>query len=141
MFNRLGSGLLRSPGGWTVEGWFSPDRAAPAQLYEDQGKADEAEQLLLDALERARQLVGPDHRVTINIRAQLAGVYEDQGRMDEAEAEHTAAVQAAREHLGAEDHDTLSMVMDLAMLYNGTGRMDEAEPLVQEVLATRRAIL
>jgi len=56
-----------------------------ASFYRSLGRYEEAEPLLIDCLERRKQILGEDHLDTIDTLNNIAVLYESQGRYEEAE--------------------------------------------------------
>jgi len=110
-------------------------------VYRNLGLYPEAEELLAQALEGRKRVLGRNHRETLESRADLVRLYLKQGRYDEAEAPSLAVLTVRRQTLGAEHPDTLTALNDLALVYELQGRYDEAEPLYLESLETRRRVL
>ena len=54
-------------------------------LYQDQGKLDQAEPLLIEALDAKRATLGDRHPHTLISILNLGMVYQDQGKLEEAE--------------------------------------------------------
>ncbi|MFM7449309.1 MAG: tetratricopeptide repeat protein [Leptolyngbyaceae cyanobacterium] len=106
-----------------------------AQLYASQGRYEEAEPLLREALQLRRELLGernPDVATSLN---NLALLYNAQGRYEEAEPLYREALQLRRELLGDRHPDVATSLNNLALLYKDQGRYEEAEPLYLEALA------
>jgi tetratricopeptide (TPR) repeat protein len=100
-----------------------------ANVYTNQGRYEEAEQLYLRALEGYEEELGPKHPDTLRTVQNLAGVYRDQGRYEEAEQLYQRALEGREEKLGPKHPDTLRTVQNLANVYRDGGRYEEAEQL------------
>jgi tetratricopeptide (TPR) repeat protein len=101
---------------------------------------EEAEKLLLRALEIRREMLGPEHRDTASTIRELAGLYHAyhvQCRDSEAESLHLQALEIREKILGPEHPETASSLKNLALLYIDLGRQSEAEPLLFRALAIR----
>ncbi len=102
---------------------------------------EEAQPLLVEALERQRELLGEDHPATLAALNNLAGLYRAQGRYPEAEPLYEDVLARRRRVLGADDPDTLATMNALAGLYWNQGRNEAAEKLFVETLDARRRVL
>ena len=92
---------------------------------------DEAETLLVDALERTRRTLGGSHARTITTLNDLAQVYKGKAEPEKAEPLLREAL-AAAEALGEPDPSLLAMVRgNLGELLLGTGQIDEATTLLR----------
>ncbi|MBO0837006.1 MAG: tetratricopeptide repeat protein, partial [Actinobacteria bacterium] len=112
-----------------------------ANLYQRQGRRDEAEPRYREVLETQRAVLEPSHPDTLRSLNNVASLYQAQGRFGDAEALFKEALQTNREVLSNRHPDTLTAVSNLAALYLEQGRRDEAEPLLREVVQTRREVL
>ena len=112
-----------------------------AALYYAQGRNEEAEPLLREALQLQREALGPRHPSTLTSMAILANLYHAQGRDGEAEPLLREALQLQRETLGPGHPITLTIMGSLAVLYQAQGRYGEAEPLYREALQLQRETL
>ena len=73
---------------------MAADLDAPADpaIIDGPGGDGEAEPLYVQALERLRETLGPDHPGTLISLNNLAGLYESQGRYGEAEPLYAQAL-------------------------------------------------
>jgi tetratricopeptide (TPR) repeat protein len=55
-----------------------------ANLYENQGKYDEAEPLYVECLALCKAILGASHPDTLQSMNNLAGLYQNQGKYDQA---------------------------------------------------------
>ncbi|KAL1495725.1 hypothetical protein AB1Y20_016592 [Prymnesium parvum] len=110
-------------------------------LLEAQGRLDEAEVLLREALEASRETLGNHHPNTLISINNLGSLLQDQGRLDEAGVLFREALEARRETLGNRHPDTLTSLNNLGMLLQAQGRLDEASALFREALEASRETL
>ena len=106
-----------------------------ANLYDSQGRYEEAEPLYQQALEVYRKLLGNEHPDVATSLDNLAGLYSLQGRYEEAEPLYRQALDM-RKRLGDEHLDVATSLNNLASLYDLQGCYEEAEPLYQQALET-----
>ena len=85
--------------------------------------------------------LGPDDRITMTVRNDLANTYRQAGRAEEAVALHKRNLADRERVLGPDHHETLLSRNNLAGAYEAAGRLDEAIPLAQRVLADRERML
>ena len=109
-------------------------------LLHAQGKLDEAEPLLREALEAQRATLGDRHPDTLGSMNNLGVLLRAQGKLDEAEQLVREALEARRA-LGDRHPDTLGSINNLAEVLKAQGKLDEAEPLLREALRSKRATL
>ncbi|KZP17608.1 TPR-like protein, partial [Athelia psychrophila] len=108
-----------------------------ADVYERQGKYDDAEALYQRALVGREQLLGADHPATLDTVNGLAILYWRQGGYGKAEPLYQRALTGREQQLGADHPDTLGTVHYLATLYKDQKKYKEAEALYQRALAGR----
>jgi len=112
-----------------------------AQLYESQGRQEEAEALYLKTLEFKRRVLGEQHPDTLVSMSDLAGLYNVQGRYGEAEPLYLKTLKLRRQVLGVEHPSTLTSMNNLALLYKAQGRYEQALPLFVSAVNGARASL
>jgi serine/threonine protein kinase len=128
-------------------GGAAEDRAALvlqnrlAMLHRIRRQFDQAEPLLLAALQVQTAKFGADDPDTLATQNALGLVYREEGKLEDAERALLAAVQGQTARLGADDPDTLISRHNLAGLYMAQKKYDRAEPLLLAVLAARTARL
>lgn len=112
-----------------------------------QGRLDEAEPLLREALAQRVRLFGPQAREVAEVRTSLGSVLRDRGRLDAAEAEYSAALDALK-HLGWETWDRAKLTNNLAIVAGDRGRFDEAEArfvdaleLIEQAVGSEHALV
>jgi tetratricopeptide (TPR) repeat protein len=112
-----------------------------ANIYNSQGRYEQAEPLYVQALSLRRKLLGEDHPAVASSLNNLAYLYDSQGRYEQAEPLYVQALILWRELLG-EDHPAVaSSLNNLAGLYDSQGRYEQAEPLYVQALALMRKLL
>ncbi|MBC6454230.1 MAG: tetratricopeptide repeat protein, partial [Hormoscilla sp. SP5CHS1] len=72
-----------------------------ALLYKSQGRYDQAEPLLAQALEMTKQLLGSPHLLVASGLNNLAELYRSQGRYDQAEPLLAQALEMSKQLLGS----------------------------------------
>lgn len=108
-----------------------------ANLYKQQGRYAEAEQLSLRSLTIAEEQLGANHPSTGGCLNNLAGLYQGMGKYAEAEPLYIRSLDIYEKQLSA-DHLTIATNLNnLASLYESTGRYAEAEPLFMRSLAIK----
>lgn len=100
-----------------------------ANVYSDQGRYDEAEDLFEQALTGMEVNMGPNHLETLSIRQNLANVYQKRGRYEDAELLYQSALEVKETELGPEHPDTLGTIENLANVYRKQRRYIEAEKM------------
>jgi non-specific serine/threonine protein kinase/serine/threonine-protein kinase len=109
-------------------------------LLQTQGKIDEAELIHLDALSKARRVLGEDHPDTIVVLFSLGDALQESGRLNEAEPYYREALQKNRRKLGEEHPLTLVLLSNLGSLLLAQGQHgDVIELLLSREGAMRRA--
>ncbi len=100
-----------------------------AALYFAEGKYQEAEPLLQDALKKAQVILGTSHPTLANILKNHAEVEMAQGKYKEAEPLLKSALEMAEQGLGANHPDVANILDNYAALLRKTNRSAEAEKL------------
>jgi tetratricopeptide (TPR) repeat protein len=103
-------------------------------LYIDQGKLDEAEQMYERALRGKEEALGPTHTSTLDTVNNLGNLYADQGKLDKAEQMYERALQGKKEAFGPTHTSTLNTVNNLGNLYANQGKLDKAEQMYEQAL-------
>jgi len=109
-------------------------------LHED-GKYDDSEKLLLQAVETYRSFLGAENSETLAAMYALAWTYQAQGRNVEAARIQEQVLEKWRRILGEEHPHTLAAMHALAVTYQAQGRNAEAARIQEQVLEKRRRIL
>ncbi|KAI0402570.1 kinesin light chain [Xylaria palmicola] len=76
-------------------------------LYSNQGKLKEAEEMYQRALQGDEKALGPDHTSTLDTVNNLGNLYSDQGKLKEAEEMYKRALQGKEKALGPDHTSTL----------------------------------
>ena len=103
-------------------------------LYRQQRRGEEALELISESIGGLELAYGPEHRRTLDARAELATTYRVQGRLAEAETHYRAVLEDQLRVLGPASDSTWHTQVDLAVLCMELGRYAEAEPLFLESL-------
>ncbi|CAN9252515.1 unnamed protein product, partial [Alternaria alternata] len=104
----------------------------------NQGKLDEAEEMLMRALQGKEIALGRDHPSTLDTVNNLGNLYADQGRLSEAEQMYERALRGY-EALGLDNNaPTLNTVNNLGLLYAAQGRLDKAEQMLMQALQGKK---
>ncbi len=104
-------------------GWYLKER----------GQYTEAEPFSQRALAIRERILGPEHNVVANSRANLGLLYVTQGKYAEAEPLLQRALEIDEQVLGREHSDVATDLNNLALLYQAQGKY--AEALYQRALA------
>ncbi|GFF61695.1 hypothetical protein IFM51744_10766 [Aspergillus udagawae] len=104
-------------------------------LYLNQGKLKEAEEMHQRALAGKEKAVGPDHTSTLDTVNNLGNLYSDQGKLKEAEEMYQRALAGYEKALGPGHTSTLDTVNNLGSLYRNQVRLEKAEKTYQGALA------
>ena len=110
-------------------------------LYKDQGKLKDAEEMYNQALAGYEKALGPDHMSTLDALDNLGSLYRDQDRLWEAEKISQRALSGREKALGLDHTSTLDTVNNLGLLYSKQGRLKEAEEMYQRALAGKEKTL
>nr|KAK5444074.1 hypothetical protein LTR18_005335 [Exophiala xenobiotica] len=103
-------------------------------LYNDQGKLDEAETTFKQALQGYEKALGKEHTLTFDAVNRLGTVYFRQGKQEQAKTMYQRALQGYEKALGKENTATLGTVNNLGNLYIDQGKLEEAETMYQRAL-------
>jgi len=99
------------------------------------GAYAEAEPVLIQAIKRGRELLGPEHADVATACGSLASLYRDVGRFTEAAPLLRDAIALGEKTLGAEHPSIAIWLTDFACHCYEAGRYDEAEPLYKRAIA------
>ncbi|KAJ6125876.1 hypothetical protein N7471_010369 [Penicillium samsonianum] len=104
-------------------------------LYSDQGKLKEAEEMYQRALAGYEKALGPDHTSTLDTVNNLGALYFQQDKLKEAEEMYQRALVGYEKALGPDHTSTLTTVHNLGLLYIDQGKLKKAEEMYQRALA------
>jgi tetratricopeptide (TPR) repeat protein len=110
-------------------------------LYANQGKLGEAEQMYERALRGREEALGPNHTLTLNTVNNLGNLYANQGKLGEAEQMYERGLREREEALGPNHTLTLNTVNNLGNLYADQGKLGEAEQMYKRALRGREEAL
>jgi tetratricopeptide (TPR) repeat protein len=109
-------------------------------FYLSQDKPDEAEGMLLQALQGYEKNIQPDkpidigHEVTLYLINSLARLYKEGRKFRKAEELYLLEINGCKKALGLGNKQTLSRMCDLGVFYLSQDKPDEAEGMVLQVL-------
>ncbi len=109
--------------------------------YNNQGRYEEAEELLVQVMNIRIRVLGKVHPHTLSGMSNLGVSYHNQGRWDEAETIQSQVVAAREVLLGPEHFSTLTSMSHLSLTYHSQGRRLEAEELGLQVMKLRKKVL
>ncbi|EKG09240.1 Tetratricopeptide TPR-1 [Macrophomina phaseolina MS6] len=107
-------------------------------LYSNQGKLAEAEEMYERALDGYQKAFGPDHTATLTTTNNLGLLYFDQGKVAQAEEMYERALSGYEKALGPDHMSTLTTANILGLLYLDQGKLAEAGAIYQR-LSTHHA--
>jgi tetratricopeptide (TPR) repeat protein len=96
-----------------------------------QGRLDEAEPFVEEAMERARRVLGSRDSRTLMAIYNMATLRDLQGRFDLAEPLYVETIQGKREVQGEESPDTLLSTVGIAHRFQQAGRPQTARELLE----------
>jgi tetratricopeptide (TPR) repeat protein len=108
-------------------------------VYANQGKLEEAEELYRRALAGNEKNLGPDHTSTLATVHKLGNLYADQGKLEEAEELYQRALAGKEKNLGPDHTSALDTVQRLGNLYADQGKLAEAEESHQRATISDQA--
>lgn len=95
---------------------------------------EEAERLLLEAVQIRQAALGFDQTLTMNSTTHLAWAYSYQGQWKKAEELLIEIMYTSKAKLGADHPYTIAKMANLALMYSNQGQWKEAEKLQAEVM-------
>jgi tetratricopeptide (TPR) repeat protein len=107
-------------------------------LWKNQGRLDEAEKLLKQALKGKEELLGMEHMSTLITVDNLGILYKNQGRLSDAEEMHARALGSKEKTLGPDHPSTLETVQNLGVLYKNQRRRNESEAMYLRALEGKK---
>jgi tetratricopeptide (TPR) repeat protein len=124
-----------------LDGPGEPVRAASlgyGQLLLVQGRAEEAEPLLVPLLEQERAEHGPEHPATLAAREAVAGMFAVRGELDRAEREFQLLLEVQERLYGRDSLATLSSHTSLMGINSLRGEFGEAQGRLRTVLRIQK---
>ena len=103
-------------------------------LYLDQRKFGQAEDMYVRALAGNEKTLGLDHPSTLQLLNDLGQIYMVQGKYGKAEDMYVRALAGNEKTLGRNHPSTLKTVNDLGHLYMNQGKYDQAEYMYARAL-------
>ena len=111
------------------------------EMYSFEGRYAEAERMLRETLKAQREVVGSEHRDTLESMVDLGTVLDAEAKYPEALALKQSALDVERRNLGPEDRDTVDTMVGVADTLTLMARYGEAEIIQRKVLDAQRRIL
>lgn len=105
-----------------------------------QGKHEEAETMLWQALEGRQKMLGPEHIDTLASANNLSLNLGRQGKYEEAESMCQQALEGHKKVLGPENPDTLISASNLGWVLTRQGKYEDAGTLHQQILRSRQKV-
>jgi tetratricopeptide (TPR) repeat protein len=112
-----------------------------AQVLQNQGKYEAAEEMNRRALEGREKVLGRHHADTLKSVANLAMAMQCQGKYERAEQMNRRAIEGREEMLGPDHADTLSSVSSHAEVLLLQGKYEAAEEMNRRALEGREKVL
>ncbi|KAJ8611918.1 hypothetical protein MRB53_037714 [Persea americana] len=101
------------------------------------GRLDDADKIAQICLQSRVEILGDDHKQTLEVKNGIASLRVLQGRFQEAENLAASVQQTHRKDSDSDDAVTLESMHNLATTYCRQSRLEEAEALAREVLEKR----
>jgi hypothetical protein len=114
---------------------------AIASLLNDEGKYNDAEQILRQVASERARILGSEHPDTLAARDGLGFALACQGKYSEAEEEYRAVLRLREKALGPADPETVATRNGLAGVLLWDGKFAEAEIELRAVIKVREEIL
>lgn len=112
-----------------------------ALMYLEQGRFQDAEELLLQVMEKQKGIDGCENPAALANMHNLAFAYREQNKLKEAEELFVKVVEKQKSLLGFEHERVLTALHDLAFTYVYQGRFQDAEELYDQVVEKRKRVL
>ncbi len=116
-------------------------RQTLGETYTGLGELASGRSQLTKAYALRKELLGEEHRDTLETLIALGVTLMEAGEFTDAEARCRHALELCRREFGAEDELTAKAMNNLALLYERQGKYGDSEPLYREALATCRRTL
>ncbi|KAJ7913204.1 hypothetical protein B0H13DRAFT_2471036, partial [Mycena leptocephala] len=123
---------------WQVALDFGPQYG---MVYYYAGQYEEAEKVLLAALERRKQVLGDDHPDTLGSMGNLASIYHNLREFHKAQELGVEVLEKSKQLLGDDHPYTLQAMANLAMIYRTLQEFHKAEELGSVVLEKQKKVL
>ncbi|HLM47815.1 MAG TPA: toll/interleukin-1 receptor domain-containing protein, partial [Myxococcaceae bacterium] len=107
-------------------------------LLAERGLPREASRLIERVVKRAEKTFGPEHRITLLAKSNLARVMHEAGDSHAALKLQQSVLEAQRRTLGLEHHNTLGTLNNLAQTLLVLGDEAKALQYLEQVIAVRR---
>ncbi len=111
------------------------------KLYKDQGRYKEAESLLEDSLDIAKNLLDNNHRVIAAYKNNLASLYDVQGKYRQAEVLFMESLDIIKKLFGEHHPDVASVLNSLGNVYRSQENYNKAESFFKQALEIRKNCL
>ncbi len=111
------------------------------KLYKDQGRYNEAESLLKDSLNIARNLLDNNHRAIAAYKNNLASLYDVQGKYRQAEVLFMESLDILKNLFGEHHPDVASVLNNLGNIYRLQENYNQAESFFKQALEIRKNCL
>jgi len=112
-----------------------------AGTYRDQGRLEDAADLMMEVSELRRKVLGKEHPDTLRTKMNLAVTYRLQGRREDAVELQEKVLRSMKRVLGDEHPDTLRGKASLAATYWNHGQWNAAAELDEKVLESSMRVL
>ncbi|KND93937.1 Kinesin light chain [Tolypocladium ophioglossoides CBS 100239] len=110
-------------------------------LFADQGRLKEAEEMYMRALAGREKALGRDHLSTLDTINNLGFLYSKQGRLKEADEMYMWALAGREKALGRDHLSTLDTINNLGLIYSDQGKLKEAGEMYVRALDGREKAL
>ncbi|MEG3909047.1 tetratricopeptide repeat protein [Microcoleus sp. w2-18bC1] len=110
-------------------------------LYKDQGRYNEAESLLEESLDIAKNLLDNNHRAIGVYKNNLASLYNIQGKYRQAEVLFMESLHNIKKLFGEHHPDVASVLNSLGNVYRSQENYNKAESFLKQALEIRKNCL
>ena len=110
-------------------------------LYKDQGRYNEAESLLEESLNLAKNLLDNNHRAIGAYKNNLASLYNIQGKYRQAEVLFMESLDNIKKLFGEHHPDVASVLNSLGNVYRSQENYNKAESFFKQALEIRKTCL
>ncbi|KAK2024752.1 hypothetical protein LX32DRAFT_491898, partial [Colletotrichum zoysiae] len=102
---------------------------------------DEAGNIVIQALELKKRVLGEEDRSTLVSMNELGSIYQKQGRWEEAEKLLESVLESKKRVVGTENPETLTGTNNLVLTYQNQARWEEAKKLQVSLLEISTRVL